>query len=141
VLIGVAVVVLIVMGVMGVRRERERQQRIRRWAVHHGWTITERPVVDWIARLPGHNRRGVSMLVSGMCNDRHVSVAEYSYTTKSTSMADSDGRRTTTTTTHHLIVTAVRLDVPYPPLISPATGCPVPVLAGNVRRQRDRNWP
>lgn len=113
VLVGVAVVaLLVVLIVVGARRERERQQRIQQWAAHHGWTITERPVVDWTARLPGHDRRGVSVLVSGMCDGRHVSVAEYSYTTES--MADSDGRRSTTT--HHLIVTAIRLDVPHSPL-------------------------
>jgi len=36
------VALLVVLIMVGARRERERQQRIRQWAAHHGWTITER---------------------------------------------------------------------------------------------------
>jgi hypothetical protein len=111
VLAGVGLVTLIVvLSVGAVRRqrarERERQRRIRQWTAHYGWNFTAQPVVDWAALLPGEDRHGVSLLVSGRYYGRVVSVAEYSYTTTS-----GDSR-----TTHDLIVTAVRLDVSYPPL-------------------------
>jgi hypothetical protein len=64
-----------------------------------------------VARLPGRNRRGVSLLISGVVSGRPVSVAEYSYRTSS---RNSDG--TDSTTTHHYIVTGVRLDTQYAPI-------------------------
>jgi hypothetical protein len=106
------VVLLVVLVVVSVRQERERQDRIRRWAMRHGWTVAARPAVDWATRLPGAERRGVSLLVSGMVHGWPVGVAEYSYTTES--MADSRGSRSTTT--HYLIVTGIRLAAPHPPL-------------------------
>lgn len=110
--VGVGVVVLLVVAiVVSARHERERQERIRRWAAHYGWHIAVSPVVDWERRLPGGNRRGVSLLVSGWMHNRHVGVAEYSYTTSST-----DSRGSTSTTTHHFIVVVVRLAAAYPPL-------------------------
>lgn len=112
------IALLVVLIVVSVRRERERHRRIRYWVARHGWTIVTRPVVDWEARLPGQNRRGVSLLVHGMMHGRVVAVAEYSYTTES--MSDSQGNRSTTT--HYLIVTAVRLDVPYPPIAVESRG-------------------
>jgi hypothetical protein len=106
------VVLLVVLVVVSVRRERERRDRIRRWAMRYGWNVAARPAVDWATRLPGRERRGVSLLVSGMVHGWPVGVADYSYTTES--MADSRGSRSTTT--HYLIVTAIRLAAPYPPL-------------------------
>lgn len=109
-----------------VRAERKRQERIRQWAAHHGWTVQKWPTGDWgmgygtakrrgssswAARLPGKNRHGVSLLVSGVVSGRLVGVAEYSYETTS---SDSDG--SSSKTTHHYIVTAVRLDALYPPI-------------------------
>ncbi|MFJ2029059.1 hypothetical protein [Streptosporangium sp. NPDC087985] len=124
---GVALITLIVtLIVVGARAERKRQERIRQWAAGHGWTVTQRPTgdwgighgaakrpgpSDWAARLPGRNRRGVSLLVSGVVSGRLVGVAEYSYETRS---SNSDG--SSSTMTHRYIVTAVRLDAQYPPI-------------------------
>jgi len=105
------IVLLIFAGVAASRRERERQDGIRRWAAHHGWHVAVSPAVDWEKLLPGGNRRGVSLLVSGWVHNRHVGVAEYSYTTSST-----DSRGSTSTTTYHFIVILVRLTTSYPPL-------------------------
>jgi hypothetical protein len=107
----VVVALMAVLIVVGVRREREHRQRIRQLAAYHGWTVTERPVVEWTTRLPGRNKRGVSTLMSGMAYGWPASVAEYSYSTTST---DSNGG--TTTQHHHFIVAAVQLDEPYPPV-------------------------
>jgi hypothetical protein len=104
---------IVVLIVFSVRQERQRQARIRHWAASRGWTVTTRPgAVEWTSRLPGGNRRGVSLILSGNLYRRPVAVAEYSYTTES--MADSSGNRTTTT--HHLLVMLVRLPVSYPPV-------------------------
>lgn len=114
----VGLVVLVVFGVVAAsRRERERQDRIRRWATQHGWRVAVSPTVDWVKRLPGGNRRGVSLLVSGQLRHRHVGVAEYSYSTEST-----DSRGSSSTTTYNFIVIAVRLTASYPPLAVEARG-------------------
>lgn len=111
---GLAVVALIVvLVVVSARRERARQARIRQWAANRGWTVTTRPgAFEWTSRLPGGNRRSVSLILSGTAYGRPVGVAEYTYTTES--MTDSSGNRSTTT--HHLIVTLVRLPVSYAPV-------------------------
>jgi hypothetical protein len=115
---GAGLVVLLVVGIVaGVRRERERQERIQRWAAHCGWHVAKSPVVDWAKRLPGQDRRGVSLLVSGWIRDWHVGVAEYSYSTTST-----DSRGSSSTTTYWYIVIAVRLTASYPPLAVHARG-------------------
>ncbi len=59
------------------------------WAARYGWAYVERPATDWPARLPGHNRRGVSLVVSGVVDRYPVSVADYSYTQTSTSTTGS----------------------------------------------------
>jgi hypothetical protein len=116
--VGVGVVVLLVVAiVVSARRERERQERIRRWAARYGWHVAVSPVVDWANRLPGGNRRGVSLLLSGRLHDRQVGVAEYSYTTESR-----NSRGSTSTTTHHFIVVVVRLAAAYPPLAVESRG-------------------
>ena len=104
----VGVIALIVLlAVFVARRERERQARISHWAVSRGWTVTPRPgTIEWTSRLPGGNRRGVSLALSGNVYGWPVCVAEYSYTTSS-----GDG-----TTTHRYIVSALRLTVSYPPV-------------------------
>lgn len=114
-LVFVALVVTLI--VVSARRERARIARLRRWAVARGWTLEPRPSVEWLNRLPAHRRRGrVTLMLSGVVDGRPVSVAEYSYTTESTTRG-SDSRTSTTTTTHRLLVTAVRLPVEHPPLI------------------------
>lgn len=107
------VALIVVLIVFSVRRERQRQARIRQWAASRGWTVTAKPgAMEWTSRLPGRNRRGVSLLLSGTLYGRPVTIAEYSYTTES--MADSSGNRSTTT--HYLLVTLVRLPGSYPPI-------------------------
>jgi hypothetical protein len=111
VFVALGVAALAALVVTSVRAERRRRERIRQWAARNGWTVTERPAVDWGTRLPGGNRRGVSLLVSGVVSGWPVGVAEYSYQTTS---SDSDG--SSSTTTHRYTVTVVRLAVSYPPL-------------------------
>src|ERR1043165_9172019 len=89
VLIAVAVALfvalIVVAAVISVRRERRRREALRGWAAQHGWSYVERPKTDWLARLPGHGRRSVSLMLSGVVDRYPVSVAEYSYTQTSTS--------------------------------------------------------
>jgi len=108
--------------------ERMRQRQIRKWAAHHGWTVTEQPVVDWTTQLPGRHQYGVSLLVSGLCGNRQVNVGEYSFTSRGSlaanmamqASANNQGARDSYVT-HHLLVTAVLLDAPYPALsVQPA---------------------
>jgi hypothetical protein len=114
----VVVLVIAVIGVVAFRAERARRDRIRQWATQNGWSVTYRPKVDWWAQLPGHNRRGFTMLVAGTVAGSSVAVADYSYTEES--MADSSGHRSSWT--HHYIVTAVRLDKSYPPITVQSRG-------------------
>ncbi|GGQ63392.1 hypothetical protein [Couchioplanes azureus] len=114
----VAVVALVVLGVAaGRRRERERREALHGWASAHGWTLVDRPAVDWSARLPGRNRRGVTLALTGPLWGRRASVADYSYTeTTTTSTSDGQGGTThgTHSTTHHYTVLVVHLDRPSP---------------------------
>ena len=113
--VGVAVVIalIVVAAVVSARRERERREALRQWAARYGWTYEERPAPpDWTARLPGRNRRGVSLMLSGVVDGYPVGVAEYSYThTSSTTTHNADGTSSTRTssTTYHYVVVVVRL--------------------------------
>jgi hypothetical protein len=106
------IVILFMLGPLLLDRSgSKRVERIRQWAAGRGWTVTERPAVEWAVRLPGEklpgeNRRGVSLLVSGMVDGWAVGVADYSYEEQT-----NDGP-----VTYHFVVTSVRLDEPYPPL-------------------------
>jgi hypothetical protein len=114
-LVGLLAVLILV----SARRERARQDRIQRWAAQHGWTYAVGPDVGWEAQLPRGDKHGVTLLVAGTVGGRQVSVAEYWYTTESTSTSTSaNGLQTTSTstTTHHLLVVATRLPTAYPPL-------------------------
>jgi hypothetical protein len=111
--IALTVVVLIALVVWRARRERVREAEISQWAASRGWTFTPRPGdIDWTSRLPGNNRRGVSLILSGTVYGWPVRVAEYSYTTSS---EDS-------TTTHRYLVTAVRLAAWYEPVAVQSRG-------------------
>jgi hypothetical protein len=116
----VALLVLIVVGaVVSARRERQRREALRLWAARHGWTYAEQPTTDWGARLPGHNRRGVSLMLSGVLGGYPVSVADYSYThttTSTTRNADGTSSTSTSSTTYHFVVVVVRLGRPGPPV-------------------------
>ncbi len=108
---------IVVAAVVTARRERQRREALRQWAVQHGWTYTERPAADWVSRLPGRNRRGVSLMLSGVVARYPVSVAEYSYTQTSTSTtrnADGTSSTSTSSTTYHFVVVVVRLPWPGP---------------------------
>lgn len=111
VLIIAAFALVVISVVVNGHRERRRLDHIRLWAKHHGWYLREQPAVDWAERLPGRNRRGVSLSVHGTLDGHTVCVAEYSYTTSST-----DAQGNSTSETHRFVVTAVRLPTLYPTL-------------------------
>ncbi|ROP34263.1 hypothetical protein EDD30_7342 [Couchioplanes caeruleus] len=112
------VVALVALGVAtGRRRERERREALQGWASARGWTLVDHPAVDWSSRLPGRNRRGVTLALTGPLWGRRASVADYSYTeTTTTSSSDAHGGTThgTHSTTHHFTVLVVHLDRPSP---------------------------
>jgi len=109
------VALVVVAAVVSVRRDRRRRKALRQWAARYGWAYVERPATDWPARLPGHNRRGVSLVVSGVVDRYPVSVADYSYTQTSTSTTgSSSSSMSSTTTTYHFVVVVVRLARPGP---------------------------
>ncbi|GAB0107193.1 hypothetical protein JMUB6875_61860 [Nocardia sp. JMUB6875] len=110
IIFGIPVLVLIVVLPITLRVERDRKELIRGWAGLHGWMFQERSVAPWTARLPGRNRRGLGVTVTGQLGGRWVTVAEYSYETSSGSGESSS------TTTHRYIVAVVLLDRPHPPL-------------------------
>lgn len=101
---------LIALVPIAIRKERERKDRIREWAAAQGWSFQERASAAWTGRVPGRNRRGIGVTVTGRMSGRWVSVSEYSYETTTHS------GETTTTTTHHYIVAVALLDRPHPPL-------------------------
>lgn len=112
-------VALLVVGlvVLGRRQARARLAALQRWASANDWTIVPRPAVDWSARLPGRNRRGVTLALTGWLWGRRAGVADYSYTeTTSTSTSDGHGgtSRRTKSTTHHYTVLVVHLERPSP---------------------------
>ncbi|MET7419259.1 hypothetical protein [Dactylosporangium sp. NPDC005555] len=110
---GAAVALIIVAVVVSARRERARRDALRLWAKHNGWQVVDKPQVDWGRRMPGRNRRGVSLALFGTVGGHPVSIADYSYTTSSTS-TDANGATQTTTTTHHHVAVVVRLRMPRP---------------------------
>ncbi|MFE3192641.1 hypothetical protein ACFXHA_26780 [Nocardia sp. NPDC059240] len=109
-LLGTPIVLLIVLIPITIRAERARKDRIRQWAATYGWSFQERAGAAWTGRVPGHNRHGIGVTVTGRMGGRWVTVSEYSYETTSHS-GDS-----THTTTHHYIVALAMLDRPHPPL-------------------------
>jgi hypothetical protein len=111
------IVLIVVAIVVSARQERKRREALRAWAGRHGWTYVERPATDWPSRLPGRNRRGVSLVLSGVMGGYPVSVADYSYTTTSTSTshgASGSPSTSTSSTTYHYVVVVVRLPRPGP---------------------------
>jgi hypothetical protein len=110
---GVMILLVVVAAVVSARRERARREALRVWAKRHGWQVVERPQVEWGRRMPGRNRRGVSLALFGTVGGHPVSIADYSYTTSSTS-TDASGNSSTTTTTHRYVAVVVRLRMPRP---------------------------
>jgi hypothetical protein len=95
----VLVVLLVTLASLGARRRnRRRADRLRGWARENGWTVTPHPAVNWGTRLPGGNRDGIAVAVSGRVGGRPVSVAEYLVTDAQVTSAP-DGMGGTTTST------------------------------------------
>jgi hypothetical protein len=118
IVVGVVMLVglIVVAAVVSARRERRRREALRQWAAWYGWTYAERPAVEWWSRLPGRDRRGVSLMLSGVVDGYPVSVGEYSYTETRTSTTYAAGGTSTSTssTTHRFVVVVVRLPRPGP---------------------------
>ncbi|AGZ43566.1 hypothetical protein [Actinoplanes friuliensis] len=99
------------------RQERRRLASLQHWAFTNDWRLVPHPNVDWANRLPGRNRRGVTLALTGPLWGRRASVADYSYT-ESTSTSSPDGNGGTThgtqTTTHSYTVLVVHLERPSP---------------------------
>jgi hypothetical protein len=97
------------------QRARRRRADLQAWARANGWTLVARPVVDWGALLPGGNKHGVSLAMSGMLWGRQTSIGEYSFSeTITTSTPDGQGGSATgtTTNTHQYVVVVLHLDRP-----------------------------
>ena len=108
---------IVIAAIASARHERRRRDALREWAGRHGWTYAERPRTEWPARLPGRDRGGVSLALSGVLDGYPVSVAEYSYTqTRSSTTPGQSGTSSTSTTrtTYRYVVTVVRLPRPGP---------------------------
>jgi hypothetical protein len=107
---------------------------LRQWARANDWTLVARPVVDWGARLPGGDKHGVTLALTGEIGGEHgvtpvlagatgdqravppalaggvggrrTSVGEYSFEESAHTPAG------TTTTTHEFVVPVLHLDRP-----------------------------
>jgi hypothetical protein len=114
----VLVVVLVALAAVAARRrERRRTDAVRSWAQANGWAVTDRPAVDWGARLPGGARDGVSVVLSGVVRGRPVSVGEYMMTeTQVSTTSDATGGTSTSTSSNtvHYTVAVARLTQPMP---------------------------
>jgi hypothetical protein len=114
----VLVVLLVTLASIAVgRRNRRRADRLRGWARENGWTVTPHPAVNWTARLPGGNRDGIAVAVSGRVRGRPVSVAEYLVTdAQVTSVPDGMGGTTSSTAPadHFYAVAVAVLAQPLP---------------------------
>jgi hypothetical protein len=107
---GAVLALLVLLIVLNHRREKARRQALERWAAGHEWQVIPRPEVDWGRRMPGRNKRGVSLAVSGMLHGRPATIAEYSYTTTTGTGAGT----TTSTETHHYVLSLVVLRQAHP---------------------------
>jgi hypothetical protein len=112
-----AFLVFVIVGVVRTnRKERARQEALRQWAAHNGFQYLRRPADDWGRRMPGRNRRGVTVALSGPPGGRPVTIAEYFYTHTTSSRNSSTGRSSDTTHTYHFVLTVARLRRPAPPI-------------------------
>jgi hypothetical protein len=107
-----AVAVLVVPALMMTAAARYRptvqwRQRVADWAMRNGWKAEVRPKVDWTERLPGRNRWGVTMLLSGTTGGHEVAVGNYTYTTIVETKPPN-------IRTRFLVVSVVRLPAPTP---------------------------
>jgi hypothetical protein len=74
VLVVLAVALMVLAGVMHRRQQERWRFAVRGWAKYHGWNADFAPQVDWPERLPGRNRRGMSLVLSGAIDGRPVAV-------------------------------------------------------------------
>ncbi|MFD0583900.1 hypothetical protein [Dactylosporangium darangshiense] len=111
--LGAFLALAIVVAVLSARRERRRREMLQYWAVRNQWQYQPRPQVEWWRRMPGRNRRGVTLALSGLVGGRPVSIAEYHYTTTSTTPG-ANGATSTTSSTHHYVLYVVRLPRSWP---------------------------
>jgi hypothetical protein len=110
--LGAFLALAIVLAVAARRRERRRREALQVWAVRSGWQYRPRPQVEWWRRMPGRNKRGVALALSGVVGGRPASAAEYSYTTTSTTHYGASVQ--STSSTHHYVLYVVRLRGPWP---------------------------
>jgi hypothetical protein len=114
VVFGGLIALVVVLVVYGGRRERAQLEAFGQWALRNEWQFVPQPAVAWAQRLPGHNRRGVTLALFGLIGGRHTAIGEYQYTTTSTSQM---GEQTTTSTqTHRYVVMVTWLSRPGPTL-------------------------
>jgi hypothetical protein len=108
---------VVVVAITRARRERERTAGLAAWARANGWGFLTRPGTNWPQRLPGHHRRGVTLALTGVVNERLVSVGEYHYTESSTV------GETSSTNTYRYVVVGLRLPTAYPSIaVAPRGG-------------------
>src|SRR5262245_25475619 len=86
----------ITLAIVSYRREQARQDALGQWANGHGWTVTQKPAADWWQRMPGRNKRGVTLALDGALGGRSVTIAEYFYTETQYNSVGSPAHRTRT---------------------------------------------
>jgi hypothetical protein len=106
---GAVVAGLVLLIVFAHRREKSRRQGLERWALQHEWQVIRKPQVDWGRRMPGRNKRGVTLALSGLMRGRPVTVAEYEYTTTTGTTGT-----TTNTETHRFVLLLAVLRQAHP---------------------------
>jgi hypothetical protein len=127
-LIAVVLLVLVALASWGYLRDRRREEAIMRWAARSGWAVGKDAQVPFLNRLPGYERRKISLLLHSTIDGRPVAVAEYSWTRVSPGDSSDDAGDgildsllpdlfgDPSSNSHQFLVTAVRLPRPYPPL-------------------------
>jgi hypothetical protein len=106
---GFVVALLVLLIVVAHRREKARRQALEQWALGREWQVVRHPRVDWGRRMPGHNKRGVTLSVSGVLHGRPATIAEYAYTTTT-----GNAGGPTTTETHRFVLLVVVLGRAHP---------------------------
>ncbi|WP_147404330.1 hypothetical protein [Nocardia panacis] len=100
---------------LSVRAERQRRRTLARWAAAHRWSFARAGRAGWTNRLPGRNRQGLGVTLSGRMDGRTVTIADYQYQTTST-RTGSDGNTHRRKHNHRYIVVMIQLDRAHPPV-------------------------
>ncbi|MGW4533788.1 hypothetical protein ACWEOI_22855 [Nocardia sp. NPDC004340] len=98
--VGGPLLLMLIYGIKQSNADRARKERLWRWAVANGWQFQEHAVAPWTDRLPGRNRRGLGVMVTGVIGGHWVTIAEYTFTA--------------TDSTEHYVVVRIMLDRPHP---------------------------